>query len=1020
MRLAVSTLAVTLCVVLAPGQLTAQYIAYEVAEGTAGNQNFGGSTGKDFDVAREITVTRLGVFDASSDGLFATLTARLYDRSDTETPIAELSFSTDEPGELVGGSRFKALGEALVLPAGFEGTIVADGYNADELLGNGNVVTWTTDDGNCAISFVGGGRWGDAGGYPMGGADNGPVNRYASGTFEFEAPGETPLSSGAAYVVETGIAGNQAFGGTLGMDFDAEADIDITHLGVFDDGSDGLNLTITARLFDRDSQAELASAVFTPEDAGELIGGSRFKELAEPVSVPAGFHGLIAASGYGEGETLVNRGVVPGVTTDSHGCLIAFVGTGRWGVDPALFPDNVNSSFVANPFGAGTFQFGPAETAPPIPGAPTDLTATADVDGIALSWLAPTDGDADPVGYNVYRTLPASAGEMVRLNVDLVADTAMLVSDVLAGVESCFVVRAVGPTDLEGESSNEACAVVTTDAEPILATIAYQVPEGTMGNQDFAGAVGMDFEVRRDIVVSRLGVFDDGSDGLLQPITARLWDLTSQAEIATLEFTPDEPGELVGGSRFKDLALPILLPAGFRAAISAEGYGLVDEVGEQLGNQSVAPLGLSTDNADCAIYFLGSRYGDAGAFPAAFNGALIVDPYAAGTLVYGPLDPPSGEVPTDGIAYVVPEGTIGVQAFGGPVGNDFHIRERIVVTRLGVCDSGSDGLALPLTARLWDRTGETPVELAAMEFTPEDAGELIGGSRFKDLPEPILLRGGFDGTITGQGYGAEEPLANGGNMPITWTTDDGGCRIEFVGGGRWGNPGPEFPPNPDTGPANRFASGTFAFEAATCPEDGDTHCVGLTIEGPEDGGAGTYTATADATDDSNDVVLYTFTIDGGVDAPLVIGPQAENSIAVELDVGEWLIVVSVDDDADCDDVADDAGCDPVAVIVRPPSQQVPGDCNQDGTIDISDASCIFGVLFLGAPPQFPCGDGSTEAPGNIALIDWQPDGAIDLSDGVAALQFLFAGGPAHVLAVPGSEVSGCVTIAGCPNSSLCP
>jgi hypothetical protein len=68
---------------------------------------------------------------------------------------------------------------------------VASGYGNDEM--NGNMGTgggdWTTDDGGGLISFVGGGRFGDANrpnDYPNN-VDGGPVNRYAAGTFVFHA-----------------------------------------------------------------------------------------------------------------------------------------------------------------------------------------------------------------------------------------------------------------------------------------------------------------------------------------------------------------------------------------------------------------------------------------------------------------------------------------------------------------------------------------------------------------------------------------------------------------------------------------------------------------------------------------------------------------------------------------------------------------------------------------------------------------------------------------------------------------
>ena len=89
--------------------------------------------------------------------------------------------------------------------------------------------------------------------------------------------------------------------------------------------------------------------------------------------------------------------------------------------------------------------------------------------------------------------------------------------------------------------------------------------------------------------------------------------------------------------------------------------------------------------------------------------------------------------------------------------------------------------------------------------------------------------------------------------------------------------------------------------------------------------------------------------------------------------------------------------------------QRPGNCNQDADVDISDAVCLFGFLFLGNPEALPCGDGLPTHVANIALMDWNNDGFVDISDGIGLLQFLFRGGPPHPL---GTE---CPAIVGCPN-----
>jgi len=97
---------------------------------------------------------------------------------------------------------------------------------------------------------------------------------------------------------------------------------------------------------------------------------------------------------------------------------------------------------------------------------------------------------------------------------------------------------------------------------------------------------------------------------------------------------------------------------------------------------------------------------------------------------------------------------------------------------------------------------------------------------------------------------------------------------------------------------------------------------------------------------------------------------------------------------------------------------LPGDCNTDGAVDLSDAICLLGFLFLGTPKSLPCGDGTALDPGNDSLLNWNADATIDVSDAIGLLGWLFLGGPPHSLAVPG-DPEACVAIAGCPDSSDC-
>jgi hypothetical protein len=88
-------------------------------------------------------------------------------------------------------------------------------------------------------------------------------------------------------------------------------------------------------------------------------------------------------------------------------------------------------------------------------------------------------------------------------------------------------------------------------------------------------------------------------------------------------------------------------------------------------------------------------------------------------------------------------------------------------------------------------------------------------------------------------------------------------------------------------------------------------------------------------------------------------------------------------------------------------RQLPGDLNQDATLDLSDAVRLLLHLFAGglAPP---CEGGAINAGGSLVLADFDGNAALEVTDAVAFLQYLFRSGPPHALG------SRCLPIAGCP------
>lgn len=176
----------------------------------AGNQNWGGALGMDFDVLSPITITSLGAFDSGGNGLSRDIRVYLYSR-DTQTSLYDMTFiGTNQT--LVGGARFADVPlitqtNVLTLPTGFRGTIVAEGYGPGEFNGNGPLYfnTTTLNTGGGLIAFVGSSRYGlpaNNGQFPIN-IDVGPPSLYAAGTFRFQAANDItiPESSSVAQLM---------------------------------------------------------------------------------------------------------------------------------------------------------------------------------------------------------------------------------------------------------------------------------------------------------------------------------------------------------------------------------------------------------------------------------------------------------------------------------------------------------------------------------------------------------------------------------------------------------------------------------------------------------------------------------------------------------------------------------------------------------------------------------------------------------------------------------------------------
>jgi len=176
------------------------------------------------------------------------------------------------------------------------------------------------------------------------------------------------------YQVPHGTSGNQTYTGSLGMDFVVIEPILVTELGVFDSEGDGFNGNLTAYLWSRDDRGTpgnfdddvglqlLASVGFSSASPGTLEGGSRFKPLAESITLNPG-HYTISASGFNASDQNGNLGIGGAGdwgSDDAQGAL-QFTGRGRYG-GAGAFPANVDGGPVDR-YAAGTFKLLPLSSA---------------------------------------------------------------------------------------------------------------------------------------------------------------------------------------------------------------------------------------------------------------------------------------------------------------------------------------------------------------------------------------------------------------------------------------------------------------------------------------------------------------------------------------------------------------------------------------------------------------------------------------------------------------------------------
>jgi hypothetical protein len=164
------------------------------------------------------------------------------------------------------------------------------------------------------------------------------------------------------------------------------------------------------------------------------------------------------------------------------------------------------------------------------------------------------------------------------------------------------------------------------------------------------------------------------------------------------------------------------------------------------------------------------------------------------------------------------------------LGLDFLALERVSITQLGVWDDKGDGLASPHGLALYDTA--TGALLASVTALPGD-GLLCAGYRYFPLAAPLPLAPGDAFTVAVYYPDDNRDSSGNGGRPDQDLEPDplfsGLGAILNVGGGRY-DFGAVFPTHTDSGPANRYHSGSFAFSTAV-PEPGTLLLLAVVLVG---------------------------------------------------------------------------------------------------------------------------------------------------------------------------------------------
>jgi lysophospholipase L1-like esterase len=257
----------------------------------------------------DIRVLQLGVYDYNGDGLKAPHLVIFFSNT---VNVASVTVPAGTTAPLINGCRFAPLAVPLVLSAGQYSVVVyqMNGGSASDAYGD---ISGANNTFNGGAEFTDGGSIYEftthTSAYPgKGGASLGSsASNLGSASFIYEVSSLNPSYIADSAKTTYGGNGNNT-GLNIGHTFTVVSNaVQISNLGVFDFGGDGLNAAHVVTLFTNSAGTYLpitgGTTTVPAGTAAPLAKGFRFAALPSALTLPAGRYAVIAYQMNGSGSS---------------------------------------------------------------------------------------------------------------------------------------------------------------------------------------------------------------------------------------------------------------------------------------------------------------------------------------------------------------------------------------------------------------------------------------------------------------------------------------------------------------------------------------------------------------------------------------------------------------------------------------------------------------------------------------------------------------------------------------------